>query len=269
MADAPNPKYCVVINNGDTSSSTSSSTPPPPPPTMTTIIPRNENSQRVFSKRFRVFIFREFLLRTYSLLDGTGEQSKKTPTVFDVAGGSGTLSWILYNVDNIHSIIVDPTTPNHRRLVKSVEFLLDHPEECAMRSIEGVPTHQPLAKLIPSLVRNNCGRSSSKSECNKISFQPTSPSYMRIRVNSTLVNILRKVITDDPNKSSVISEDEAIDSNNLLLWDEYWKKASIVMKSYVNKTSSESFDNDNCQILHSRRALEVFQSLDLLVGFHP
>ena len=283
MNENTNPKYCVVINGGDTSSSSSSSShPPPPQPTsITTIIPRNENSQRVFSKRFRVFIFREFLLRTYSvLLNGvSGGQGKKPPTVLDVAGGAGTLSWILYNVDNINSIIVDPKTPNHRRLVKSVEFLLDHPEECAVRSTEGVPTHQPLAKLIPSLVHTNCSSSSdgNGNERNKMMiFQPTSPSYMRIRVDSTLVDILRKVITDAAAQtSSITSEDDDgadNDSNNLLLWDEYWKKASIVvMKSnVVYKTSSnESSVNDNCQILHSRHALEVFQSLDLLVGFHP
>lgn len=210
------------------------------------------------------------------LLNGvSGGQSKKPPTVLDVAGGAGTLSWILYNVNNINSIIVDPKTPNHRRLVKSVEFLLDHPEECAVRSTEGVPTHQPLAKLIPSLVRTNCGNSDgNSSERNKMMiFQPTSPSYMRIRVNSTLVDILRKVITDAAQTSSITSEDDGADndSNNLLLWDEYWKKASIVvMKSnVVYKTSNESSVNDNCQILDSRHALEVFQSLDLLFGFHP
>ena len=219
------------------------------------------------------------------LLNGvsSGGQSKKPPTVLDVAGGAGTLSWILCNVNNINSIIVDPKTPNHRRLVKSVEFLLDHPEECALRSTEGVPTHQPLAKLIPSLVRTSCGSSdgNSSSERNKMMiFQPTSPSYMRIRVNSTLVDILRKVITDDAAQqtSSIKSEDDDgadNDYDNLLLWDEYWKKASIVIESNYNwnmtnnAVSSSSDTDNNCQILDSRHALEVFQSLDLLVGFHP
>ena len=74
-----NPKYCVVINGGDASSSSSSSHPPPPQPTsIATIIPRNENSRRAFSKRFRVYIFRDFLLRTYpALLDGVGGGSKR------------------------------------------------------------------------------------------------------------------------------------------------------------------------------------------------
>jgi hypothetical protein len=276
MTDAPHQKYCVVINNDDTPSSSSSSHPPPPHPSViATIIPRNENSQRVFSKRFRVFIFREFLLRTYSTtlsLNGVGGgQSKKTtPTILDVAGGAGTLSWILTNVDKLNSIIVDPKIPNHRRLVKSVGFLLDHPEECAARSIEDVPTHQPLAKLIPSLVRNCVGSSSdgnSSDERNKIKFQPTSPSYMRIRVNSALVNVLHKVIINDPMSSMILEDGAAHDTNNLLLWDEYWKKASIVVN--MTNTTASSSDTDHCQILDSRHALEVFQSLDLLVGFHP
>jgi hypothetical protein len=195
-----------------------------------------------------------------------------------VAGGAGTLSWILTNVDNINSIIVDPKLPNHRRLVKSVEFLLDHPEECAVRAIEDVPTHQPLAKLIPSLVRNCVGSSidgNSSDERNKIKFQPTSPSYMRIRVNSTLVNILRKVIINEhiineqPTSSMTFEDGGANDTNNLLLWDEYWKKSSIVVNMTNTTVSSSDTDTDNCQILDSRHALEVFQSLDLLVGFHP
>jgi hypothetical protein len=210
---------------------------------------------------------------------GGGQSKKTTPTVLDVAGGAGTLSWILTNVDKLNSIIVDPKLPNHHRLVKSVEFLLDHPEECAVRAIEDVPTHQPLAKLIPSLVRN-CGSSidgNSSDERNKIKFQPTSPSYMRIRVNLTLVNILRKVIINDPTSSMTTEDGGDNDTDNLLLWDEYWKKSSIVMESnnnwnMINTTVSVSdtdTDTDNCQILDSRHALEVFQSLDLLVGFHP
>ena len=70
----------------------------------------------------------------------------------------------------------------------------------------------------------------------------------------------------------------ANDTDHLLLWDEYWKKASIVVMESNNNwnmtnttvSSSSDTDTDNyCQILDSRHALEVFQSLDLLVGFHP
>ena len=207
-------------------------------------------------------------------------RSEEPPTVLDVAGGAGALSWILRNVNDINSIIVDPRTPDHRRLVKSAEFLLDHPEECALRGTEGVPTHQPLAKLIPSLVRANRGGSSDGDgggERDEMTiFRPTSPSYMRIRVDSTLVDILRKVIADDAQQTSSITSEDGADNDsddNLLLWDEYWKKASmVVMKSNVvyDKTSNGSSSvNDNCQILHPRDALEVFRSLDILVGFHP
>jgi hypothetical protein len=113
------------------------------PPPRGAMIPFNENSTRAMSKKIRVYVLRDFLFRNYSstLTMAMG------PTVLDVAGGKGDLSWILRNIDGVNSIVADPRTPNHRRLLKSVEFLLNHPEEAVIRSVEGLPTHQPLAKL--------------------------------------------------------------------------------------------------------------------------
>lgn len=248
------PEQCVFINkNGKTA-----------PPNYT--IPYNENSIRALSKKHRIYVLRDFLFRAYPLPSSLARGC----TVLDVAGGRGDLSWILRNIDGINSIIADPRIPNHRRLVKSVIFLLDHPEEAVIRAVEGLPTHQPLAKLLPSLLashqmKNEDNYALSVGEYGNLSADDlSSPNHLRIHVDSTLVETLRKVLRlSTPGKGSSV-------------WDEYWRKEHCRIesnKTYYGgtapRTTTATAGRKNNQITDSLSALEYFQSLDLIVGFHP
>eukprot|EP00571_Detonula_confervacea_P007240 CAMPEP_0172329958 /NCGR_PEP_ID=MMETSP1058-20130122/61151_1 /TAXON_ID=83371 /ORGANISM="Detonula confervacea, Strain CCMP 353" /LENGTH=319 /DNA_ID=CAMNT_0013047153 /DNA_START=188 /DNA_END=1147 /DNA_ORIENTATION=+ len=236
MAESQRPTQCVVIKKNVNSA----------PPDYT--IPFNDNSTRAQSKKHRIYVLRDFLFRTYP------SSLARDCTVLDVAGGRGDLSWILRNVDGVNSIIADPRIPNHRRLVKSVNFLLDHPEEAAIRSVEGLPTHQPLAKLLPRLIANH----GTSDACADLS----SPKYLRIHVDDALVETQRKILL-------VLTPPGKDDS---IVWDEYWGGEQCRIESnkiYYGGTAPKTTSTENNQITDSRLALEVFQSLDLIVGFHP
>ena len=110
---------CTIIEKGKESV-------PPPPSQSNHTIPFNENSTRAHSKKHRVYVFRDFLLDNFQSIMSGGDTDT---LILDVAGGRGDLSWILYNIDGIDSIIADPRIPTHRSLVKSVNFLLNHPGE--------------------------------------------------------------------------------------------------------------------------------------------
>ena len=108
---------CTIIEKGKESV-------PPPPSQSNHTIPFNENSTRAHSKKHRVYVFRDFLHDNFQSIMTRDTDST---LILDVAGGRGDLSWILYNIDGIDSIIADPRIPSHRSLVKSVNFLLNHP----------------------------------------------------------------------------------------------------------------------------------------------
>ena len=199
-----------------------------------------------------------------SILSGN---NNNLATVLDAAGGRGDLSFILSNVDGINSIIADPRIPNHRRLVKSINFLIKHPEEVKLRAVEGLPTSQPLAKLLPRLLENqgitwdetngillNNGSSASSGE---------PPKYVRIHIDNTLVENIRNVLsaTDECERDKIWdiywrAEQQRIDSNN------------VYYGGTLPKTNTHVLTDDN-RIIDSKEALEVFQSLDLILGFHP
>ena len=149
---------------------------------------------RAASRKSRVYIFREWLMKTYGsylyqeIAMGDGDDCNRTsnlafrdlsestdtcqprthrkrkrsrsssPVILDVAGGKGDLSWLLKNVDGLESIVVDPwkpdpkTTSRNERMVKSIEYLRQHPEEAQKRSVPCLPTYQPLAGLLPRLL---------------------------------------------------------------------------------------------------------------------
>ena len=248
--ELPNPtQQCIFIKkDGKTTQ---------PPAT----IPFNENSTRASSKKHRVYVLRDFLHNTYSSV-----LVPNSSTILDVAGGRGDLSWILQNIDGCKSIIADPRIPNHRRLVKSVNFLLSHPEEAKIRAVEGLPTSQPLAKLLPRLLENqgvdNNGVLNGICDNQCLDNIP-SPKYLRMHIDNTLVETLRKVLS----------------GKEYEVWDKYWKEERSRIGSFNNTyyggtapkmaTQIDDAANNNTQISNSRLALEVFQSLDLVVGFHP
>ncbi len=239
-------------------------------------IPYNENSTRAYSKKHRIYVLRDFLLRNYPLLltsssSSSSSSSTTISTVLDVAGGRGDLSWILHNVDGIDSIVADPRTPNHRRMVKSAKFLVDHPEEARVRSVEGLPTHQPLAKLIPRLLANRGMNAASEPSAgmsdDDFSNGIASPKFMRIHVDETLIEALRRTVLHDGND----------DDGDLRIWDEYWESErrhidsdNVYHGGTVPRTATgRTNDAENSRITDSRSALELFRSLDMVVGFHP
>ena len=112
---------------------------------LTRPVAPSSNSTRAFSRKNRVFIFREFLIKTY------GDYLEKGSTVLDVAGGKGHLSWLLTNVDAVDSVVADPRVTKQIHLTRSVDFLRQNPKEAERRSVPGLPTYQPLATLIPKL----------------------------------------------------------------------------------------------------------------------
>ena len=228
-------------------------------------IPYNENSTRASSKKHRVYVLRDFLHNTYSSI-----LVPNSSTILDVAGGRGDLSWILQNIDGCNSIIADPRIPNHRRLVKSVNFLLCHPEEAKIRAVEGLPTSQPLAKLLPRLLENQGADKDNIHQLNGISCDNQcldsipSPKYLRMHIDNTLVETLKRVL---------------VGKEEYEVWDKYWEEERSRIGSFNNAyyggtaprmaTQIDDTANNNNQISNSRLALEVFQSLDLVVGFHP
>lgn len=244
------PQQCVVIEKNKASK----------PPDYT--IPRNDNSVRAYSKRNRIYVLRDFLQRNFPA------SLTSRSTILDVAGGRGDLSWILRNVDRIDSIIADPRVPNHRSLLTSVKFLFDHPEEANIRAVEGLPTYQPLAKLLPRILANSAASAAAHGTGQRSDDQDLrifSPKFMRIHIDNTLVDALRKFLT------SSRSEDD------LREWDAYWQAKRCKVESNkvyyggtLPKNTAGTIDGEGCgQIAGARMALRAFQSLDLIVGFHP
>ena len=238
-----------------------------------------KSSQRANSRKSRVYTFHAFLRQTYP----TAQH------ILDVAGGRGDLSFVLHNVNGVDSIIADPRTPCFNRIINSIHYLVRHPKEAEIRSIEGLSTHQPLAKLIPSLMeRQTCMNvnvdttATAYSQANS-SIQLAIPKNLRIDVDHHLVNAIRDVITitNDDNNNNGKERIVLLRNNDLTLWDEYWKKEGARIASSSNDNTShyggtapkgdkhKEVGYESNAIHDSRDALKEFKMLDLIVGFHP
>ena len=246
---------CVFIDNKNGAPSL------PPPAPLPSIIPYNEGSIRALSRRNRVYVYRDFLLSKFPHMTSSSDTACN---ILDVAGGRGDLSWILHNIDGINSIIADPRIPNHKSLIKSTEFLLAHPEEAAVRAVEGVVTHQPLAKLLPRLKNNN--------NCNGQTHLST-PFHLRMHVDDNLVETLKRVF----------SSDEHLDDERMGIWVEYWHQETCRIEfnkvvyggtpstdqSHPQKKEIGDAQKRKQQITNSRNAYDTIRSLDYIAGFHP
>jgi hypothetical protein len=190
-------------------------------------------STRAFSRKKRVYVFREFLLRTYG-----GAYLSKGSIVLDVAGGKGDLSWLLTNVDDLDSVVADPRITKHAHFEKAITFLRKNPKEALLRSIPRRSTHQPLAALLSKLEGKDC-------------FQP--PRHVRILVDTFLVDAVRHYL-------------EHKNDND---WIEYWKDASERAMVAQPLGYREEDLLAETQITNAVQALDVILSLRLIIGFHP
>lgn len=205
------------------------------PTTSTAGNPPSDNSIRGFSRRNRIYVLREFLWRVYreQLLASRGQG-----VILDVAGGKGDLSWLLVNVDNAVSVVVDPrVTKNH--LIKSVNFLRANPDLAKERAVPGRPTHQPLAELVPKLQ-------------GKDTFQ--TPQHLRILMDQDLVDAVRAVRTNPADHDS---------------WDEYWARATRKGRETQTLGYQEDISLSENEIAGATSALNMILSTRLVVGFHP
>jgi len=142
---------------------------------------------------------RQFLLETYA------HALPPRSTILDVAGGSGTLSWLLLNVDGYDAVVVDPRPcTNHKSLERSVRYLKDHPAVTKERSVRGAPTHQPLACLVDGIVES----------------EMRSPVHLRVAVDEGMVDAV----------------------GDLSTWMRYWEETGCSSSSSRARTAAEAYE---------------------------
>ena len=197
------------------------------------------SSTRALSRKNRVFIFRDFLIETYSDYLLTPNEGDSTTTILDVAGGKGDLSWLLCNVDGLNSVVADPRITKQIHLLRSVEYLRQHPEQVVIRSVPGLPTFQPLATLVPKLENVECF---------------VKPRHFRLLIDQDLVSAVRVYL----------------ETKSMPDWEQYWSRALIKAAKcqtlgYEESSSSLSVN----QIADAMEALDTILKTRLVVGFHP
>ena len=190
------------------------------------------SSTRALSRKNRVFIFREFLVDTY------GEYLSKGSTVLDVAGGKGDLSWLLTNVDGFDSVVADPRITKQIHLIRSVDFLRRNPLEAERRAVPGLPTFQPLAKVMPQL---------------KDTETFAKPRHLRLLVDQDLVNAVA----------------EYLRTKSMEDWKKYWLRASEKALQTQTLGYEEPSDSSVNQIIDPTLALHIILDIRLVIAFHP
>jgi len=231
-----------------------------------------DRSLRAYSKKHRVYVFREFLIETYGdyLQQEAASSSSTQPVVLDIAGGKGDLSWLLQNVDDWNSVVVDPRRTIDR-IERSVHFLRERPEECATRAVRHEHTYQPIAALMPQLQAKD--------------YRMKSPTHLRLFVDQELVETLRSVLlllqkTKAFGQDDEITSEHDSRSNNQstsyqTVWSNYWDKAMRRSEKFVTPTgkndvvSLEEHNSTTNTIQDAEQALEVLLQTRLVLGFHP
>jgi hypothetical protein len=189
------------------------------------------SSIRAASRKTRVYIFREFVKKHYDLEPGA--------VVLDIAGGKGDLSWLLRNVDGWNSIVVDPRVTKSDHILRSIQYLREHPDEAKERATPGLPTYQPLAQLLPKLGSTT-------------SFQ--TPRHFRLFVDAALVHAVQRFKEDADEKK----------------WNIYWEEATNRAKgAQPLQQSTEILPNERATIQEGTNALRFLLSTKLILGFHP
>jgi len=251
------------------------------------------SSTRALSRKNRVFVFREFLVETYGEYLSREQQHQQqqqrhrryhgagVPLVLDVAGGRGDLSWLLRHADGYGAVVADPReTTGHAHWLRSIEYLLVHPEEAARRAVPGLPTFQPLAQLLPTILRNHDRRHHHHHNNDNIDDHPATilqntkfdkPRHLRIFVDNDLIRAVRQY-----------QQSQSIEQ-----WEQYWyrasKKVSVEQGQSTKKSNNpgteessssssslhHSDDSNDNQIHDPMVALQTILAVRLVVGFHP
>jgi hypothetical protein len=193
-----------------------------------------EASCRATSRKNRVYILRDFLESAY------GDYLVPGDVVLDIAGGKGDLSWLLRNIHGVDSVVVDPRVTRHEHILRSVEYLRRYPKEALERAVSGLPSHQPLAALMP--------------RCQHISdFQI--PQHLRILVDDDLVYAIRNVRGNEDSCP--------------IVWEEYWAAATRKALETNTQGYREARRRTKQQIVDADEALQIILQTRLVVGFHP
>mmetsp|Transcript_32779 Transcript_32779/g.47445 ORF Transcript_32779/g.47445 Transcript_32779/m.47445 type:complete len:332 (-) Transcript_32779:165-1160(-) len=225
-------------------------------------------STRAYSRKNYVYKFRDFLLKTYpDILQSCSDDnqvhvsSNDNGVLLDVAGGKGTLSWLLNNCDNVNSVVADPRICKFDRLGKSVLYLKQNPDVASDRTREGKPTYQPLATLVVDGFFDHINDDSSNDGCS-ISSDFKKPQHLRLLVDNQLVHAMQRQGTDKANtKNSTTSPSS---------WCEYFDDASRRAREAMPLGYRElEDDNQGGALDEAGEVLRTLQSVKLVVGFHP
>lgn len=212
----------------------------------------SEASTRAGSRKTRVYVFRDWILHKYSCILKPGN------VILDCAGGKGDLSFLLSNADEYRSVVLDPRITKNRHIVKSIQYLRDHPEEATKRVVPGLPTYQPLAALLPMFK----GKEVAELQC---------PEHMRILVDKDLVDAVKKLVKSYKREE----QDDSVGQK----WEEYWSQAQLKGKEATPLGYKEQEEKDSCPcdrkdgrggpIVSAKDAIETILEAKLIVGFHP
>mmetsp|Transcript_10165 Transcript_10165/g.15156 ORF Transcript_10165/g.15156 Transcript_10165/m.15156 type:complete len:329 (+) Transcript_10165:285-1271(+) len=227
---------------------------------------REKNSStRAYSRKNYVYKFRDFLLKTYPDIlrkcsDDNQVSSNDNGVLLDVAGGKGTLSWLLKNCDNVNSVVADPRICKFDRLGKSVLYLKQNPDVASDRTREDKPTYQPLATLVVDGFFDHINDGSDDG-CNKISgFKK--PQHLRLLVDDQLVHAMQRQGADTANTDNSTTSPSS--------WHEYFDNASRRAREAMPLGYRElEDDNQGGALDKADEALHTLQSVKLVVGFHP
>lgn len=188
------------------------------------------SSNRAASRKTRVYVFREFVNKEYSLEPGS--------VVLDIAGGKGDLSWLLRNVDGVNSVVVDPRVTMANHIIRSIKYLKEHPGEAKNRAIPGLPTHQPLAALMPLLK-------------DRASFD--TPWHLRLLVDVHLVQAVKLFM----------------EVRDEIAWRTYWDAASTRAIDTHPLGYQEQPSSHSATVGDAMDALKIILATKLVLGFHP
>lgn len=179
------------------------------------------------SRRHRVYALRDFVTDTFELGEGA--------VVLDVAGGKGDLAWLLRNADGLDAIILDPRIVDHDSMETAVAWLRDHEGERAARAVPGVPSHQPLAALVPSL----------PAAC-------VPPRHARVHVDDAMVDALRR-------------GGAAFEA----WWAAAGARADAEMATPKLHHQPADFGRERARVVSAADAEKSLRAAELVVGFHP